>query len=119
MAAEPVPHPTSDLPEVCGRYLYAIELVGMRWTGAILRALVTGSHRYAEIKAAIPGISDTMLAARLHTLEAEGLVSRQVVPTSAVQVRYRLTEKGQDLAPAMDAVIAWAHKWVPTRVAAH
>jgi DNA-binding HxlR family transcriptional regulator len=105
----------SDVDEVCGRYHYAIELVGMRWTGAILRALVTGSQRYAEIRAAIPGVSDTMLATRLRTLEAEGLVWREVVPTSAVQVRYRLTEKGQDLTPVMDAVIAWAHKWVETR----
>jgi DNA-binding HxlR family transcriptional regulator len=103
----------SDIHQVCVRFHAAIELVGTRWTGAILRAIFTGHHRYAEIKAAIPGVSDTMLAARLRTLETEGLVDRQVLATSSVQVQYRLTEKGLDLAPVLDAVIAWSHKWIP------
>lgn len=103
----------ADVHQVCTRYHSAIELIGTRWTGAILRALFTGHHRYAEIKAAIPGVSDTMLAARLRTLEAEGLVEREVVPTSAVQVRYELTEKGRDLAPVIEAMITWAHRWLP------
>jgi DNA-binding HxlR family transcriptional regulator len=103
----------SDIHQVCVRFHAAIELVGTRWTGAILRAIFTGHHRYAEIKAAIPGVSDTMLAARLRTLETEGLVERQVIATSSVQVQYRLTEKGLDLAPVLDAVIAWSHKWIP------
>lgn len=103
----------SDVHQVCTRYHSAIELIGTRWTGAILRALFTGHHRYAEIKAAIPGLSDTMLAVRLRTLETEGLVERQVIPTSSVQVRYELTEKGADLAPVIDAMITWAHRWIP------
>jgi DNA-binding HxlR family transcriptional regulator len=103
----------SDIHQVCVRFHAAIELVGTRWTGAILRAIFTGHHRYAEIKAAIPGVSDTMLVARLRTLETEGLVERQVLATSSVQVQYRLTEKGLDLAPVLDAVIAWSHKWIP------
>lgn len=103
----------ADVHQVCARYHTAIELIGTRWTGAILRALFTGHHRYAEIRAAIPGVSDTMLAARLRTLEAEGLVEREVVPTSSVQVRYELTEKGRDLAPVIDAMVTWAHRWIP------
>jgi DNA-binding HxlR family transcriptional regulator len=103
----------SDVHEVCTRFHTAIELIGTRWTGAILRAIFTGQHRYAEIKAAIPNISDTMLAARLRTLESEGLIERQVIPTTSVQVQYQLTDKGLDLAPVLDAVIAWSHKWIP------
>jgi DNA-binding HxlR family transcriptional regulator len=103
----------SEIHEVCTRYHRAIELIGTRWTGAILRALFTGHHRYVQIKAAIPGMSDTMLASRLRTLEAEGLIERQVVPTSPVQVRYQLTEKGLDLAPVIDALITWAQRWIP------
>ena len=102
-----------EIHEVCARYHAAIELIGTRWTGAILRALLTGHHRYAEIKAAIPGVSDTMLSARLRTLEAEGILERHVIPTSSVQVRYQLTEKGLELAPVVAAVITWAHKWIP------
>jgi len=103
----------NDIHQVCTRFHAAIEMIGTRWTGAILRAIFTGHHRYAEIKAAIPGVSDTMLAARLRTLEAEGLVERRVIPTSSVQVQYELTEMGKDLAPVIDAVIAWSHKWIP------
>jgi DNA-binding HxlR family transcriptional regulator len=99
--------------QVCGRYHAAIELIGARWTGAILRALFTGQHRYAQIKAAVPGLSDTMLAERLRSLEADGLIERRVIPTSPVQVEYRLTDKGCDLEPVLDAVISWSHKWIP------
>lgn len=103
----------TEIHEVCTRYHHAIELIGTRWTGAILQALFTGHHRYAEIKAAIPGLSDTMLAARLRTLEAGGLIERHVIPTTSVQVRYQLTEKGLALAPVIDALITWAHTWIP------
>jgi DNA-binding HxlR family transcriptional regulator len=103
----------SDIHEVCVRFHAAIELIGTRWTGAILRAIFTGHHRYAEIKAAIPGVSDTMLASRLRTLEVEGLIDRHVIPTTSVQVQYQLTEKGLDLAPVIDTMIAWSHKWIP------
>jgi DNA-binding HxlR family transcriptional regulator len=99
--------------QVCGRYHAAIELIGARWTGAILRVLFTGQHRYAQIKAAVPGLSDTMLAERLRSLEADGLVERRVIPTSPVQVEYHLTDKGLDLEPVLDAVISWSHKWIP------
>ena len=103
----------SEIHRVCTRYHSAIELIGARWTGAILRALFTDQRRYAQIKAAIPGLSDTMLAERLRTLEADGLIERRVIPSSPVQVEYHLTEKGLDLAPVLDAVIAWSHKWIP------
>ncbi|MGW4346785.1 winged helix-turn-helix transcriptional regulator [Streptomyces sp. NPDC004690] len=98
---------------VCARFHTAIEMIGTRWTGAILRALFTGQCRYAQIKAAIPGMSDTMLAQRLRELRRDGLVERHVLPTTPVQVEYRLTRKGQDLEPVLDAIIAWSHTWVP------
>ena len=102
----------SEIHPVCTRYHAAIELIGARWTGAILRALFTDQHRYAQIKAAIPGLSDTMLAERLRTLEADGLVERRVIPSSPVQVEYHLTKKGLDLEPVLEAVVSWSHKWI-------
>jgi DNA-binding HxlR family transcriptional regulator len=107
----------SEIHEVCVRFHAAIEMIGTRWTGAILLAIFTGQHRYGEIKAVIPGISDTMLAARLRTLEAEGLIEREVIPTTSVQVKYQLTQMGLDLAPVIDAVIAWSHTWIPVAAA--
>ncbi|GAA4226471.1 DNA-binding HxlR family transcriptional regulator [Streptosporangium album] len=103
----------SEVHSVCVRYHAAVELIGARWSGAILRALFTGHRRYAQIKAAVPGLSDTMLTERLRTLEVEGLVERHVVQSSPVQVEYHLTEKGLDLAPVLEAVITWSHKWIP------
>ncbi|MFQ6142061.1 winged helix-turn-helix transcriptional regulator [Streptomyces seoulensis] len=98
---------------MCTRFHTAIEMIGTRWTGAILRALFTDQHRYAQIKAAIPGMSDTMLAQRLRELQRDGLVERHVLPTTPVQVEYRLTRKGRELEPVLDAIIAWSHTWVP------
>ena len=102
-----------DVHRVCGRYHSAIEMIGTRWTGAILRVVFTGSHRYAQIKAAVPGLSDTMLATRLRTMEAEGLLRREVIPSTPVQVEYHLTEMGHDLEPVLGELMTWAHKWLP------
>ncbi|HEX3791031.1 MAG TPA: helix-turn-helix domain-containing protein [Pseudonocardiaceae bacterium] len=103
----------TDRHPVCARFHAAIELIGTRWSGAILRAVFIGQHRYAQIKAAVPGVSDTMLAQRLRMLEAEGLLDRRVVPSTPVQVEYHLTEMGLDLEPVLDSIIAWSHKWLP------
>ncbi|MEW2506468.1 winged helix-turn-helix transcriptional regulator [Amycolatopsis sp. CA-161197] len=98
---------------VCTRFHAAIELIGTRWTGAILRAVFTGHHRYALIKAAVPGISDTMLTQRLRKLEEDGLLEKRVLTATPLQVEYHLTAKSQDLEPVLDAVVAWSHKWIP------
>jgi DNA-binding HxlR family transcriptional regulator len=98
---------------ICPRYRHAVELIGARWNGAILRALLDGSHRYAELKAAIPAVSDTMLAGRLRMLEGEEVVERRVLPSTPVRVEYHLTAKGAALAPVVDALVAWSHDWVP------
>ena len=103
----------ADVHKVCVRFHTAIELLGARWTGAMLRALFTGLHRFADIKSAIPQFSDTMLTQRLRKLKRLGLVHREVVPSSPVSVRYELTEMGREVGPVLDAVIAWSHKWLP------
>jgi DNA-binding HxlR family transcriptional regulator len=72
-----------------------------------------GAHRYAEIKAAIPGVNDTMLARRLRELEAAGLIERRVIDTSPVKVEYHLTVKGGELRPVIDELMIWSHKWIP------
>ena len=99
--------------QFCPRYLHAVELVGRRWTGAIIRALLQGPARFHEIRDAIPDISDRMLSERLRELEAEGVVSRRVIPASPVRVEYELTEKGRALENAIVAIAQWAEQWVP------
>lgn len=95
----------------CARFHYAIELIGRRWTGAILLALRSGCSRYSDIRDAVPGLSDRLLCDRLRELEATGLVERQVTPITPVQVRYRLTAMGDSLGPVLDAVSDWANQW--------
>src|SRR5437016_14490015 len=79
--------------QVCGRFHRAIELIGSRWTGAILQTLFQGRARYAAIRAAVPDITDRMLSERLRSLESEGLVVRAVVPDTPVRVEYRSEER--------------------------
>lgn len=104
-------HPA--VSQVCSRFHRAIELIGSRWTGAILSTLLQGRTRYASIKAAIPDITDRMLSERLRSLEAEDLVVRSVVPDTPVRVEYELTKKGRELQDALREIGNWAERWIP------
>ncbi len=97
----------------CPRYHKAVELVGRRWTGAILRALLSGQVRFTDLVLSVPGLSDRLLSERLKELESEGIVDRKVHPETPVRIEYRLTEKGRALEKVVDAVSAWAEQWVP------
>jgi DNA-binding HxlR family transcriptional regulator len=105
------PSPAPDLA-LCTRYHRAIELVGRRWTGAIVFLLLRSRCRFATLRDAIPEITDRMLSERLQELEKEAIVERTVVPEAPVRVEYALTKKGRDLASAIDAMTAWAERWV-------
>src|SRR5688572_22770017 len=100
-------------PELCARFHRASELIGRRWTGAIIFVLLKSRCRFAELGAAIPDITDRMLSDRLQELEAEGIIERTVVPDTPVRVEYALTKKGRALVSAIDAITDWAHKWIP------
>jgi DNA-binding HxlR family transcriptional regulator len=97
---------------VCPRFHEAIELIGARWSGAILDVLLQGRTRYADLRDAVPEISDRMLSDRLRAFEEAGLVVRHVSRTPPVRVEYELTDKGRALAPALEAIHDWAEKWV-------
>jgi len=101
------------VPPVCARFHRAVELIGSRWTGAIIQTLLKGKTRYAQIKAAVPDITDRMLSERLRSLETEGLVTRMVLPESPVRVEYELTEMGRSLESALKEIGNWAERWFP------
>jgi DNA-binding HxlR family transcriptional regulator len=101
------------VPTVCSKFHRAVELIGGRWTGAIIQTLLQGKTRYAVIKAAIPDITDRMLSERLRSLEAEDLVTRWVIADTPVRVEYELTEKGRSLEIALNEISAWANRWIP------
>jgi DNA-binding HxlR family transcriptional regulator len=84
----------------------ASELIGKRWTGAIIRTLFHGHTRFREIAEAVPGLSDKLLSARLKELVAHGIVC-----ADADERGYVLTEKGQDLRLVLIELARWAHRW--------
>lgn len=110
---------SGDRPDAfCPRFHHAIELIGRRWSGAILRAMLSGSARFSEIAATVPGLSDRLLSERLKELEAEDVIVRTVHPETPVRIEYHLTERGQALAPVIDSISTWAEEWLPEPVAA-
>jgi DNA-binding HxlR family transcriptional regulator len=92
----------------CPVFQHVMELLGRRWTGVIIRELLTGPARFSDLRRAIPGLTDRLLADRLDELEHEHLVHRSVVDEV---VLYRLTERGEDLRMALVAITDHAAKW--------
>lgn len=103
----------NEFAAFCPRFHRAVELIGKRWSGAIVRMLLDGPKRYGQIAETIPDLSDRMLAERLKELESEGIVVRRVVPETPVRVEYSLSEKGRDLQDAILALAGWAERWIP------
>ena len=110
-AAAVAPEPFEDRA-VCPYFHEAVELVGKRWTGAIVHALLPGPLRFSELVHAIPQISDRLLSIRLKELEALGIVERHVYDDAPVRVEYALTDKGRALEPAVGALRTWARAWL-------
>jgi DNA-binding HxlR family transcriptional regulator len=98
--------------QVCPHYHGAVELIGRRWAGAILYALTAGPLHFAELKEAVPGMSDRLLSCRLKELEESDLVRREVQTSGKrVRVSYELTRKGRSLEPVMGGLREWARSW--------
>lgn len=88
-----------------------LRLLEGRWKLIILFHLFDGKvQRYSDFEKLIPGNSQKMLAQQLRQLESDGIVSRTVYPQVPPKVEYRLTEWGQALCPALDAMLKWAEK---------
>jgi DNA-binding HxlR family transcriptional regulator len=98
---------------LAGGILSAIELVGGRWTGAILLAAVGGARRYGEYRAMVVGISDRLLTLRLKELQAEGLIERTVVPSTPVQILYSPTANARELMSALQPLAEWGRRRLP------
>jgi DNA-binding HxlR family transcriptional regulator len=98
--------------DFCPQFHHAVELIGRRWTGVVLRTMLHGATRFGDIAAAVPNLSDKMLAERLKELEAEGMITRTVVPETPVRVEYELTGKGRALEGVVKALGDWADEWV-------
>ncbi len=107
-----VGEPNERAAGCCPFYHEAIELIGRRWTGAILSVLMVGPMRFSEIAKAVPELSDRLLSERMKELERRGIVERRIQPGPPVRVEYALSGMGRDLAPALDELGSWARRWL-------
>lgn len=91
----------------CPYYHDAVELIGRRWTGAILAVLLDESRplRFSEIGQAVPDLSDRLLSERMKELESRGVVAKR-------DGAYALTQMGRDLEPAVTQLHVWARRWL-------
>jgi DNA-binding HxlR family transcriptional regulator len=100
-------------PACCPLYHEAVELIGRRWTGAIVAVLLEGGRmRFSAIAQAVPEMSDRLLSERMKELEARGVVRRLVRSRPAPRVVYELTPMGRSLQPALDELKTWAREWL-------
>ena len=87
---------------LCPKFESAFEILGKKWTGLIIRVLMTGPKRFKDISEIIPHMSDRMLTERFKELELAGIIKRHVYPEMPVRIEYELTEKG----------VAYGHSYV-------
>ncbi|MDR7074619.1 winged helix-turn-helix transcriptional regulator [Fictibacillus barbaricus] len=101
-----------DYNTMCPKYEVAIEIIGKKWTGLIIRVLMGGPKRFKDIKSQIPEMSDRMLTERMKELESVGIVKRSVYPETPVRIEYALTEKGNSLKTIINEIQTWSEQWV-------
>ncbi|WP_461009225.1 winged helix-turn-helix transcriptional regulator [Streptomyces capparidis] len=104
---------TEPCKTVDGAITRVFALLGKRWTGLIVAVLLERPVHFAELRRAIPGISERMLSDRLTELAAARLVLREVDEGPPLRVSYRLTEAGAALEPALGELALWAEKHLP------
>ena len=90
----------------------ALDLVGDRWTLAVLRDLLRGNSRFSELKASVAGIASNILSDRLQRLERNGIVVRRVYSDRPLRAEYRLTRKGHELGVVAGALAAWGARHI-------
>lgn len=96
----------------------ALDVVGDRWTLLIVRELLLrGGCRYTDLRQGLPGIATNLLADRLRELEAAGVVRRDDAPPPIAATLFRLTRRGEELAPVVHALGRWGAPFMTERAA--
>ncbi|WP_051237704.1 winged helix-turn-helix transcriptional regulator [Lacticigenium naphthae] len=102
----------SNCSQICPKFEHTFTILGKKWNGLIIDVLLNGPHRFKDIAASIPEVSDRVLVERLKELENEEIVMRALGEENTCRVGYCLTEKGKALKPVMEAVQHWSDKWI-------
>jgi len=101
-----------DFSRMCPKYESAVDILGKKWTGLIIRVLLDGPKRFKDIKEQIPDMSDKMLTDRIKELEGNGVLKRNVYPETPVRIEYELSDKGKDLESVIEKIQVWGEKWM-------
>jgi DNA-binding HxlR family transcriptional regulator len=101
---------------ICQHFQRAADLLGKRWSTLIVSAMLSGATRFSDIRDAVSPISDSLLSERLKQLEIDGIVRRDVTPSTPVLIEYHLTEEGRDLETVIDELRRWAERWAEETV---
>jgi DNA-binding HxlR family transcriptional regulator len=88
------------------------------WGSLVLNKLLEGTRRFSELRRAVPGVSEKMLAQTLQALERDGLVHREVHPVIPPRVDYSLTAAGTQVAERIGGLFAWIQDNLPDLMAA-
>jgi DNA-binding HxlR family transcriptional regulator len=88
-----------------------LDIIGDRWAILILRDLfLRGAHRFQDFEPTLPGLTPSVLSARLKSLESDGIIERRIYETHPPRTEYFLTPKGRELGPVLRAIRSWGEK---------
>ena len=96
-----------------------MQLIGGLWTPNIIWHLSGGPRRFSELRRDIPEVSAKVLTARLREMADSGIISRSVMPTSPPSVEYQLTDQGEELMPAIKAIVSVGKRLKARRISQH
>jgi DNA-binding HxlR family transcriptional regulator len=102
----------AEAPGAICPVLATARIVSGKWTLLLLRDLADGPRRFTQLQRSLAGISPGTLSARLRSLEDEGIVERREFSETPPHVEYRLTHKGDDLVPIVEAMRSYGSTWL-------
>jgi DNA-binding HxlR family transcriptional regulator len=88
----------------------AAEIISAKWTPQLIYALANGVRRFGELQREVGGINPRTLSARLDDLESMGVIAKSAFAEVPPRIEYSLTEKGSDLLPILEQMVAWGSK---------
>jgi len=86
---------------------FTLSMIGGRWKAAIIWKLSEGPLRFGQLREAVGGVSDRMLAKQLKEMQEDGLIARRAYAEVPPRVEYELTVKGKSLEPVLEAILKW------------
>lgn len=98
--------------KLCSKVEECYHILGKKWVGLVIHALMEEPKRFSEIHTFIPDLSKRVLNERMKELEDNGIVLRNVIADRPVRTEYSLTKKGTELGRSLKALEAWADKWL-------